>query len=505
MFFLFVTVTIQDQRYPVANGEHNSQTQTVKCIKYYYLMAHQAISPIKRRASEPLENLSEISAEILASALKISFKDPEDSFISIKWPVISALLNTISNCWEFVAFGFDHKSAIITTTDKGSADNLQKLVSVESFGVCKSIFVEQLKGGLSKGIIYNKFLIPLGEEEILNELQNQDVTEIYRLQKNNECLNERFFTGSIILSFNSDNIPANVEINKVRISVNRLSPRPMVCSTCGLIGHTFKRCKNTNRGNCSICFFPHNIDTECMKNCKNCNIADDHFSNDSKCPSIKKEIRILRIKEKHNINYFDAKAIANNILDFDIDLENKKSEENINELKELMAKNSRYLSELNFAREENKRISGNLTLLQEENVELKTVTIPNLNSKFQQYKEENDARTNNIKLLMEQHIEKNRIETEILTKENIDIGTECNKLKEENNELRKINEELKTQDKVKQEMIKNSKSFINDFANSSTQNATAMKEFSQNNKNHPFMAEGLRRNSIGKKNQNSNK
>lgn len=461
-------------------------------------MTDQRITTIKRKAGGSMEHPVECSPEIFSTALKLSFINIEDSFVNVKWTSVSTSLNAISDRWEFVAFGFDHRSVIITTPDKSALDNFQKITSVEISGGNKPIGIEQLKGGSCKGIIFNKCLIPLEDDEILNSLADFGVTEIYRVQKFDDATNKSYYTGSVILNFSSDNFPTKLEINKAKISVNRLTPKPMLCSHCGLIGHTFKRCRIINRINCSICFYTHSIDSECRKNCKNCDNEDDHYSNDSSCPAFKNEIKILKIKEKHNINYLDAKAIAGSILDLDNNTNSKKSDEASIKIKELIAKNTRYFNELNLSREENKKISAQLSYVEEENINLKTVVIPNLQSNFQKYKEENEGRTNNLQRLLEEHVAATSLDITKLTEENILIVNENNTLKNNISCLNNKNNDLTLKCEKQKELIKNSHNLLNEFSAALPENAAAINFFLLKNKNYSFVVKELKKNSTDK-------
>lgn len=84
----------------------------------------------------------------------------------------------------------------------------------------------------------------------------------------------------------------------------------MIWFHCGLLGHTLKRCKRITCELCKKCFKIHSIDEFCMTKCVNCN--GPHASLNNKCPAIRTEIEVLKIKERLDITYFDARDLIKN-------------------------------------------------------------------------------------------------------------------------------------------------------------------------------------------------
>lgn len=426
---------------------------------------------LKRSAVGEVEVHVGDHSQVTTQSLRLSFVSLADSFVNIKWSEVHSSLNSLSDKWEFMAFGSDHRSAIITTNDPKVSNEFQSYNTIQIQGIDKLISIEILKGSNSRGIIFNKFLIPLLDVEIFNELSSQGVTDIYRIQKIYIDNGPRQYTGSVILNFKNHNIPAHVFISGVRIPVNKLAPRPMLCLHCGLIGHTVRRCKNLSVNNCSTCFFNHTIETDCNQLCKNC--KGDHFSNDPICQAIKKEVKILKIKESHDVNYFDAKIIADSLFGSNQSGDVCDQDNCVEKMRNLIKKNKDYFNELKLIREEKDKICENLKRSERENRELKEVTIPDLNDKFQRIKNDYESKIKSMTDMMNVHIAESSTSVENLT----DINLE---LKEENFNITKKNERL--------EEIKNTfEDFFNLFTTSSTVISDALKNFSLANKDHPFL------------------
>lgn len=246
-------------------------------------------------------------------SLRISFINPEDSFINTSWLRFNTALLDISKKWEFIAFGANHKSALLNVKSAQTAELLKKVKTINSNQSDEDIIqikIEDIKTTSKRGIIFNKFLIPFSNEQLSVILKNQGISDFFRIQKSNSTSGEKFYTGSIIIVFDTDITPDTLLVANIKIPVSILTPRPMICHHCGLVGHTKLYCLKKEQELCNSCFYNHPVDTICKKICKQCN--GKHFSNDSECPILIQEFQIIKIKESHNINYFDAKAIVAN-------------------------------------------------------------------------------------------------------------------------------------------------------------------------------------------------
>lgn len=243
-------------------------------------------------------------------ALRLSLVNNDDNFIDINWIKVTDFLNSFSKCWSFLAFGTNHKSVIINGGNHEDTIKFNDLSEIKIDTVVYPIICEELKSLPKKGIIYNKILTNSETAQIQDALKDQGVMQIHRIQKTNSFNGQKFFTGSIILNF-EDNVPAYVKISKINIPVNPLSPRPMLCIHCGILGHTKVNCFKNAQQFCENCFHTHDSGEKCILLCKQC--KGDHYSNDFNCKILIRELQILKVKEDYNINYFDARSIISSI------------------------------------------------------------------------------------------------------------------------------------------------------------------------------------------------
>lgn len=345
------------------------------------------------------------------TTLRLLLIDSDVNFTILPWKLVADQFNALSPSWSYVAFSNDLKAVIFTESNQSISKKFLTADSITCGGREINISIEEVFGR-TRGIVYSKFLIPTTEDNILSALQNQGVFEIYKIQKSSDA-GEKFYTGSVILNFKGDQIPQSVIIDGVTLYVNKLNPKPMLCSHCGILGHTIKKCKRLHVPFCKDCFGEHAIEDNCFVRCKNC--KELHLSSDKKCEAVLREIEILKLKEHHNISYSDAKAALNSSggsyqkeiqLFEDRDI-NRKLE--VIKLKESYSKLS---AELKQAREKVQEADKKIC-------EFEQVIVPNLqreilnvkkeceNDKIQQQKEFTDAlgeNMNEIKSLSDQNI-----------------------------------------------------------------------------------------------------
>lgn len=365
--------------------------------------------------------------QVQGISVKISFIDKDDSFINIKWTLLNESLNTSTDQWEFLAFGSDYKSAIISAFNQQTFEILQKDVTFIKVNDNKhNILLEELKPDLKRGIIYNKFLIPNTDDEIKEELNSQGIEEFYRIQKVDLNSNQKVYTGSVILTIPKSFTLTYVIVGKIQIPINSLTPKPMFCNHCGILGHTAKKCRKAEIELCPKCYFDHESDDPCNVQCKNCD--GSHLSNFKKCVTLKKEIKILKIKESHCINYFDAKKIVDNTVEeIDEAINNNENQRKTDLIKKLLEDKRKLLEELKVERETSKSHVEEINHLKKE--------IPLIKKKFIEYKTENDEKVKELQEILEQEIAKNAEDVSALTKENVKTNNENKSLIQKLGEL----------------------------------------------------------------------
>lgn len=176
--------------------------------------------------------------------IRVTFMDVGCDFTNTSWAMVENALNQVSKTWNLYAFSNKHRSAIISEKDPSLAAKIVRLNVIQVQGQKYNFHCEQFNKANRKGMIYNQVIIPMSEDYILGKLEKFGVREIVKLQKNKNGTDDKVYTGSVILVFNEGSFVNEVCIGEIKIQVNSVNPRPMLCSHCGLLGHTAKRCKN---------------------------------------------------------------------------------------------------------------------------------------------------------------------------------------------------------------------------------------------------------------------
>lgn len=396
-----------------------------------------------------------------STTLRLSFVNSKDSFVNIKWIAINDALNFISMQWDFIAFGSDHKSALIKTNCYKAVEQFKEIGGLEIDENKYELNVVELKTLNKRGIIYNKFLIPLTDDEILDALIPQGIKEIFRISKVHQDNGLTYFTGSVIIISENTIIPEFVWFGKIKICVSHMAPKPMSCEHCGLFGHKKLKCKRKDLKLCNICFYSHDEFSSCNKVCRNCN--GNHYSQDKSCTQLEKEKKILKIRETHDISYSDAKEIFINSSPSSFNLEESSSSSgNKSKFQELIEKNDKLFNSLRIEREENKRISEEL---EEANLEIVV-----LKDRFEGLKEVNielQIQLETQQELLNSSLNRNQIEIKEVSDKNIEAIKQNNSLVQKNkdlqNKIKLLERNSSTQQKDFQDFIGSSESISNAF------------------------------------------
>lgn len=364
-----------------------------------------------------------------SSTIKMSFADVANNFIEINWIKCCEYINLQTKNWNLLAFTSDHKSALLNGNSEADTQIILNIKELCLDNKTYEVKIEKMVSTKNKGIIYNKLLSHFEENQIRDALKEQGIKSYHRLQKVDQISGKKKFTGSIIINFEEE-IPQQIIISKIVIVVNHLTPKIMICYHCGMLGHTSFRCSKISVKICTKCFSQHDLDNQCAIICKNC--KGDHISTDLKCPMLVKEMHILRIKERLDLNYFDAKTVASSMAShkkLDPLDEARARVQEISYKNELMYKEGKKLAE------ENSRLKDLLSEKDEEIVQLKT-DIQSTEEKFM-----NDIDSLTDKLLEGQNNYKTLLDTTNELKKSYSHAADLvTKLKKEKNSDTKIME-----------------------------------------------------------------
>ena len=161
----------------------------------------------------------------------------------------------------------------------------------------------------SKGVIkdYHKDLFFMSDEDILNELSDQGVTDVSRffLKKDSQTIK----TNTLFITFNTPTAPKELKIGYYNVKVQMYVPNPLRCFNCQKFGHSKKFCKNPLA--CWKCGSEGHDGSECTAETTCClNCKGDHCASSKACPIWIQEKDIQRIKTERGLSYGDARRLV---------------------------------------------------------------------------------------------------------------------------------------------------------------------------------------------------
>ena len=133
---------------------------------------------------------------------------------------------------------------------------------------------------ISKGTIYCDNIGNMTEREILDELKDQDVTEVYRIKKRD---GEETFL--YILTFRRTTLPQTIKIGYMSCKVRVYIPNPRRCFKCQGYGHGQGGC--IHEPVCAKCAHKgsgHPAFEDCGAASKCCHCNGDHPASSRDCP-----------------------------------------------------------------------------------------------------------------------------------------------------------------------------------------------------------------------------
>lgn len=157
-----------------------------------------------------------------------------------------------------------------------------------------------------KGVIRCRDIRDCTDDEILQNLASQQVTEIHRIKITRDGV--KVSTGTFILTFNATVLPAAVKVAFMNVPVEAFVPNPMRCFNCQKFGHTKNFCKR--KLVCARCSCEDHDDKTCDKPARCVNCGGNHSAFAKTCPNWLKEKNIQKIKQEKNIPYPEARMIA---------------------------------------------------------------------------------------------------------------------------------------------------------------------------------------------------
>ena len=158
-----------------------------------------------------------------------------------------------------------------------------------------------------KGVIRCPDIKNCTEDEILEELSSQNVTNIRKISVRRD--GELKPTGTFIVTFEGSVLPNVVKVGYLNVKVNMFIPNPMRCFNCQKFGHFRSNCRQPPK--CCNCGKSGHEQSDCSEepNCINCN--GSHAASSKACSKWVEEQAIQKIKAEKGLPYPEAKRLLN--------------------------------------------------------------------------------------------------------------------------------------------------------------------------------------------------
>lgn len=157
-----------------------------------------------------------------------------------------------------------------------------------------------------KGTIYAPCLKNVSNEEIVKELKEEGVVDVYKFNKQIE--GKSLPSGVMLITFDRYRVPESISVSWHMVKVKEYYPNPMRCKNCQKLGHTAKRC--TNAPTCERCNLPPHAPSECTRLlCANC--LEEHSASAKSCPKYIQQKEFLKIQCINKCSLKEARRIFN--------------------------------------------------------------------------------------------------------------------------------------------------------------------------------------------------
>lgn len=213
----------------------------------------------------------------------ISPTDPKQLLTSVSVFLLKKAIDAISTSYEYITQLRDGNLLILVKSQRVANLFLSKKTLSNLCPVSISLH-SQLNS--SKGTVYAPCLNILPEKEIIEEMRDQGVTDVYKFKKIEKrdvagiVKDVEVPSGLVLFTFDLFRPPTTLNVGWYKLKVEEYFPNPMRCKKCQLLGHTIKRC--TRSETCVTCNLPPHPSGNCTRTlCANCVDNPQHHQNNA--------------------------------------------------------------------------------------------------------------------------------------------------------------------------------------------------------------------------------
>lgn len=263
----------------------------------------QSPSP-KRKKRFPLIDNNMFSAQkenLTALPRFVTIKRKEDNFERVSPFLIQKLIYALLGKIKTL-----RKTKAGTLLLETATDNQSKIIlSTTLLGDFPVTVYPHERLNSSRGVIYCRDFLCCTDEEIIDGLKDQNVTDVRQIEKKFGVESRK--TPLYILTFSQPTPPTEIQGPFYNLKVRRYIPAPLRCFKCLKFGHISNRCRGEANCNCGR---PSHEGTECQSPpvCVNC--KGDHTTRSPRCPEFIAEKEIQRLKTEQQMPYHEARKIV---------------------------------------------------------------------------------------------------------------------------------------------------------------------------------------------------
>lgn len=252
---------------------------------------------------------AEDNFNINSSYLTFNVTTPGKSLKDFSPFSINAALNQINNSWKYISSNRDRDTITLLVSEEL---NINTFIKTESLKIGDDElmvkFLEHSVLNFSKGTIFCPEILQMSDNDIVRNLDDQNVQEVYRFKKRNQN-SQLIDTGLFTITFRANKIPRSIKIAYLSVPVSTFYPNPMQCNHCFRLGHTAKKCKNIALKAACVKCGSHNEHEDCEYICVNCN--EGHSNKYRGCSVYKKEKGIIKLKIDQDLSFTEARRRYN--------------------------------------------------------------------------------------------------------------------------------------------------------------------------------------------------
>ena len=163
----------------------------------------------------------------------------------------------------------------------------------------------------AKGVVFSQDIYELPDGELL-DMCDDKVWKFFKVPKSRMT----------IFTFNTDQVPDFLYIDRERFHVKQYKHRPLQCFNCFGYGHSSKRC--TKQRSCAACSFPQH-EGECTNPIVCVNCKGNHNAINKECEAFKSELIAIEKAQAEHLSIGQAKRLLFNRPQFNKIVKNGKS------------------------------------------------------------------------------------------------------------------------------------------------------------------------------------